>query len=142
MFGKNKNKIKVIFVKPLGEKDYEKIGETDINKEDDVVSYKDKTFPLTSSCYFYINKGKPHIFIDYETEKIISLKQKDIGINANFLDKLLSTSKGGIIGQLLYALKLDMQQKTNWSTMMKPMTIFILGAIIGYLLGSPNPFGV
>lgn len=133
MFGKNK--IKVVLVKALGKENYEKIGETKAKIEDNLITWKNKSFPITEKCYFYINKSTPYVFIDYEKEKIITLHDKDIGINAQFLDRLISTSRRGIIGQLLYSLKLDMEVKTNWIKMLQPVTIFILGCIIGYLAG-------
>lgn len=135
-----KNKIKVVFVKPLGEKNYEKIAEKNISKEDESVSYEDKTYPLTGECYMVINNNIPHIYIDYENDKILTLINKDIGVNAKFLDKLISTSKRGIIAQLLYAVKLDMKPKAEWITLAKPITYLIIGVVIGYLIGNPKPF--
>lgn len=129
--------IKVIFLKSIGD-DFEKIGEKKIEKNETTITFKDKTFPITGKCVMFINSGTPHIFIDFESEKVLKFNEKGIGISARFLDMLLTTSKKGIIGQLMYALHLDMDTKTDWSKMAKPIVIFILGAIIGYLVGSPT----
>ena len=137
-FRRKKNTIKIIFVRPIGEREFEKIGEKRIKKDEEAVTYKEKTFPLTSKCYMYFNKHLPHIFVDYENEKILKFHDKSIGINAKFLDMLLTTSKRGIIGQLMYSLNLDMKTKTEWGKFLSPVVIFILGAVIGYLVGSPQ----
>jgi len=142
VFRRNKNKIKVIFFREVGENNFEKIGETKIDLTEDSVSYKNKTFPITDKCYIYIEKNEPKIFIDYENNKIITFHTHNIGIDSKFLDKFLTTSKRGIIGQLMQTLKTEMTGTSDWKKWMSPMAIFILGAVIGYLLGSPNPFGM
>jgi len=81
----------------------------------------------------------PYVFIDYEKEEILKWNPQSIGINARFLDMLLTTSKRGIIGQLMHSLNLDMKTKTEWAKMISPIIIFAAGAIIGYLIGSPTP---
>ena len=135
MFGRNK-KNRVIFLKSLGEKNYQKIDEKGYNPKEDSISYKDKTFPLTSKCYTYIDGNKHYIFADYEKEEIIKFNKNGIGIDAKFLDKFLTTGKRGIIGQLMSTLKADMDKKFDWITTIKPIIWAVIGLVIGYLVGS------
>ena len=142
VFRRNKNKVKIIFLREIRENNFEKIGEKKVDITESSVSWKEKTFPITDKCYVYIEKNEPKIFIDYENNIIITLIKHNIGIDAKFLDKFLTTSKRGIIGQLMQTLKTEMTGISDWKKWISPMAIFILGAVIGYLLGSPNPFGV
>ncbi len=125
-------------MKSLGKENYQKMAEKKINKNEESITYKDKTFPLTTKCYLFFG-SMPYIFIDYEKEEILKFNPQSIGINARFLDMLLTTSKRGIIGQLMHSLNLDMKTKTEWTKMISPIVIFVVGAVIGYLIGSPTP---
>lgn len=137
MFGRNKNKIKAIFLIPLGKENYKKVGEKKIEiGKDATVNYHEKSFIITVKSYSYIDKKEPKVFIDVENEKILIFNKKSIGIDAKFLDKFLTTSKVGIIGQLFHALKMQEQQRTDWGLLAKPVIIFVLGAVIGYFVGS------
>lgn len=130
---RNKNKYRVIFLKPLGTNNYKKFDEKSFNPKDESISFEDKTFPLTGECYTYINGKTTYIFADYEKEQIIKFNKNSIGIDAKFLDKFLTTGKTGIVGQLMSIMKSDMKTETNWLQNMKPIVIFILGAVIGFL---------
>lgn len=133
---RNKTKCRVIFLKPLGDKNWQKFDEKKFNPEENSISYEDKTFPLTSECYTYIDGKTTYIFADYEKEKIITFHAKDLGIDSKFLDKMLTTGKTGIIGQLMDTIKADMKEKkTDWGTLGKPIVIFVLGAVIGFFVG-------
>lgn len=139
MFGRNKNKIKAIFLIPLGKENYKKVGDKKIEIGKDVtVNYYDKSFIITVKSYSYIDKKEPKVFIDIENEKILIFNKKSIGIDAKFLDKFLTTSKVGVIGQLFHALKMQEQQRTDWGLLAKPVIIFILGTVIGYFVGGSS----
>jgi len=144
MFGREK-KIKAIFFKEIGEKEYEKIGEKSFNETEDNVQFEGKTFPFTEKCILFLQLKRRHIetvvYYDYAKESVLKIDNTNIGVDAEFLDKMLTTGKRGIIGQLLNALRTDMEVKNNWQQLAKPIIIFAIGALIGYLIGSPNPLG-
>lgn len=131
-------KYKAILLRKIGDKTYEKMKkEIKFNPEKDVVlSYKEKTFPLTESMYFYRAKKTAYIFLDFENEKILTFHAEGIGIDAEFLDSLLTTSKIGLIGQLMKAVNLGIEQApTNWALAVKPIMYIGLGLLLGYFIG-------
>ena len=133
---RNRTKHKVVFLKSIGEKNFQKVGEKKFNPSEDTISYESKTFPLTSDCYTYIDGKTTYIFADYEKEKIITFTDKNIGVDAKFLDKMLTTGKTGIVGQLMNAIKQDMKKESDWKQYLSPIMIFIVGALLGYFVGS------
>ena len=130
-------KYKAIILEKIGEKNFRKMDIIKFNPEkDEVIVYEKKSFPLTTEMYSYIDKRITYIFCDYDNEKIINFHENGIGINAKMLDRLLTTSKIGIVGQLMNAIKLDMKEQSNWKQFLSPILIFIVGAVIGYFVGS------
>lgn len=136
MFDKLKSRnYKIIIVKKLDETHYRKIDEKKIKLTDEILSYKDKTIPLKDASIFD-DGNKTVAFWDYDNNAFIQLHNKPLRINAKFLDNFLTTSKFGIIGQLITAIREGMKEKkTDWGAMGKPIVIFILGAVIGYFVG-------
>ena len=131
-----KTKYKMIFLKKLGENNFQKMGQKKFKLNDEVVTFEDKTFPLSEKMYCYLDGKTSYVFADYDNEKIIKFNNSSIGIDAKMLDKLLTTSKIGIIGQLMNSLKLDMKTKSDWKQYISPMLIFVVGAVMGYLAGA------
>ena len=133
---RNKPEYRVILVESFGDKTYKFVKEKKVELNKDlVVSDSDKSVPITESCFQY-SKGKTfYAFVDLKKAKIITIKEVKLGIDSRFLDKLISTSKIGIIGQWLAVIKSEMQEKkTDWGALGKPIVIFILGAVIGYFI--------
>jgi len=132
-------KYELIILEKLGEKQFRKIGKKKFNPEKDkVISFKKKTCPLTPEMYSYIDKKKTYIFGIVQGSKISIAKFNEfgIGIDSEFLDKLLTTSRVGIIGQLVGILHLDTtDKKTDWSNAIKPIMYLVIGGIVGYLAG-------
>lgn len=132
-------KYKVIFLEKLGEKQFRKIGEKKFKPDEDkLISFKKKSCPLTPDMYSYIEKKKTYVFAVIEGSKITIAKFNEfgIGIDSEFLDKLLTTSKVGIIGQLVGILHLDTQEKrTDWASAIKPIMWLLIGGIVGFLAG-------
>lgn len=131
-----KTKYKMIFLKKLGESNFQKMGQKKFKLNDEVVTFEDKTFPLSEEMYCYLDGKTSYVFADYDNEKIIKFNNSSIGIDAKMLDKLLTTSKIGIIGQLMNSLKLDMKNKSDWKQYLSPMLIFVVGAVMGYMAGA------
>ena len=130
-------KYRAIILEKIGEKNFRKMKTVKFNPDkDEVITYEKKSFPLTSKMYSYIDKKTTYIFCDYDNEKIINFHENGIGINAKMLDRLLTTSKIGIIGQLMNAIKLDMKEPSEWKKFVSPTLIFIVGAVMGYFIGS------
>ena len=133
---RSKPKYRAILVQSLGDKTFrfEKEVKVELDKEL-VISDNDKTVPINEKCFQYQKKNTFYAFIDITEAKIITLKEVKLGIDSRFLDKLLSTSKIGIIGQWLQVIRSDMKEKKiDWGALGKPIVIFILGAVIGYFV--------
>ena len=128
-------KYKIIFLEKLGSTNWRKLDEKKFNPQDETISYKKKSFILNEKMYSYIDKKHTYIYADFENEKIITFSEKDIGLNAKFLDSFLTTGKRGIIGQLLSSIKTDMTKEKDWTSMIKPFIWGIIGAVIGFLIG-------
>lgn len=136
MFGSDM-KYRAIILEKIGEQTWRKLKEVKFkNEKDEVITYESKSFPVTAKMYIYTEKNTSYVFCDYDTEKILTLHENGIGINAKFLDRMLTTGKIGIVGQLMNAIKTDMGEKSNWKQYLSPILIFIVGAVIGYLAGS------
>jgi len=130
-------KYRAIILEKIGEKNFRKLDVVKFNPEkDEVLTYEKKSFPLTSKMYSYIDKKTTYIFCDFDNEKIINFHENGIGINAKFLDRMLTTGKIGIVGQLMNAIKVDMKEPSNWKNYLSPILIFIIGAVMGYFIGS------
>lgn len=135
MFKRNKKRYKIIIVKKIDERTFQKIDEKSVKSKDEKISYEDKTVPL-KDIYMYNDSKTNYAFWDYNDNSFIHLHDKPLLINAKFLDKFLTTSKIGIIGQLLNVIKSDMKdKKTDWGALGKPIIIFVIGAVMGYLVG-------
>ena len=135
MFGRKKKNYKVIIVRKTDKRNFQKIDEKKVSVKDEKISYEEKTVPL-KDIYMYNDGKTSYAFWDYDNNSFIQLHNKPLLVNAKFLDKFLTTSKVGIIGQLLSVIKTDMKEKkTDWGALGKPIIIFILGAVIGYFIG-------
>jgi len=124
---------KVIILKKTGEKRFEKIKEEKVKLEDGIISYEGKT-AILPEISTYVHKKTTYLFFNYDDEKFIMLHEHDIGLNARFLDKFLSTSKMGIIGQLMSAIKAGIHQEKNYSMWIFPIMAGIIGFFIGYIM--------
>lgn len=135
MLGIKKKSYYVVIVKKSDIKNFVKIDQKKVKLEDEKISYEGKTVPLKDVSIY--NEGKKtYVFWDYENNSFIQLHEKPIGIDAKFLDKFLTTSKIGIVGQLMMSIKEGMkEQKTDWGLMAKPVIIFIVGAVLGFFVG-------
>ena len=131
-----KTKYKMIFLKKLGDNNFQKMGQKKFKLNDEVVTFEDKTFPLSEEMYCYLDGKTSYVFADYDNETVIKFNSSSIGLDAKMLDKLLTTGKIGIIGQLMNSLKLDMKNKSDWRQFISPTLIFIVGVVIGYLSGA------
>ena len=133
---RDKPEYRVILVESLGNKIYRFVKEKKVELDTDlVISDNDKSVPIKESCFQYSKGNTFYTFIDLTEAKIVTLKEVKLGIDSRFLDKLLSTSKIGIIGQWLAVIRSDMKEKKmDWGALGKPIVIFILGAVIGYFI--------
>ena len=130
-------KYRAIILEKIGEQTWRKLKTVKFNPDkDEVIIYEKKSFPLTPKMYMYVEKNTSYVFCEYGEEKILTLHENGIGINAKFLDRMLTTGKIGIVGQLMNAIKLDMSEKSNWNKFLSPIIIFIIGAVLGYFIGS------
>lgn len=131
-------KYKAIMLLKMSEKRFRKMDEVKFNPESDGISYKKKFFPLKDTdSYMYETKKITYVFCDYTNENIITLHSNGIGIDAEFLDELLTTSKIGLVGQLLMVVKNTIEPaKTNWFTNLKPVIPLLIGGLLGYIIGS------
>lgn len=129
----------MIYLEKLGEQNFRKIGEKKFNPDEDKIIYwKNKTAPLTNEMYCYIDKKATYVFCLVEGSKLSIMKFNltSIGIDSEFLDKLLTTSKVGIIGQLIGAVHLDTnEKKSDWINAIKPIMWLLIGGIVGFLAG-------
>lgn len=130
-------KYKCIVLEKIGKDKFRELKKIKFNPEEHtIIRYKDKeqSIPLTTDMYCYEDKKTVYIFWNITDNNIISFTEKPLLIDSKFLDKFLTTSKIGIIGQLLNAVHLGtMKKETNWSAM-KPVLFIIIGGVIGYLI--------
>lgn len=131
-----KTKYKMVFLKKLGENNFQKMGQKKFKLDDEIVEFEGKSIPLYEEMYCYLDGKISYVFVDYDNEEVIKFNASSIGVDAKMLDKLLTTSKIGIIGQLMNSLKLDMKSKSDWKQFISPMLIFAVGAVMGYLAGA------
>lgn len=158
MFRKRKLKIEAIFLKPIGEKNfdvyktlkiktdekqekkiqeenskvYEEIGKKDIKPIDDIVSFENKTFPLPKGVFTFKDKKSIKIFYDYENEKILCFKQHSCLISAEWLDNLINKK---LIAQLVATIRKGMDTATGNKTILQFVFVGAVCLIIGALLG-------
>lgn len=106
-------------------------------KKHTVLSYKDldQTIPLKTEMYAYEDKKTIYIFWNTTDNQIIKLTDQDIGINSKFLDKFLTTSKVGLIGQLMSAVHLATKGNVKDWSKLAPFVWLIIGAGLGFLAG-------
>lgn len=130
-------KYKAIILLKMGEKRFRKIDEVKFKPDSEGISYKKKFFPLKDTdSYMYETKKVTYVFVDLTNEKILTLHSNGIGIDAEFLDMLLTTSKIGLIGQLLAVVKNTLEPEgNNWFKNMKPIVWIALGGLMGYIIG-------
>lgn len=145
MFGKSKTKIVAVFLKQLGEKNYEIKGKQEINisyeeldkkeikQTDSFISYENKTFPVPQGI-FTLKKGKKiEIHYDYDNEKILCYKKHDMLISASWLDQILNKK---IIAQILSKIRSGMEQTTNNKTILQFIFVGVVCIVIGYFIGT------
>lgn len=145
MFGKSKTKVKAVFLKKLGENNFEIKSEKNLNMSyeeldtksvkdtDEFISYEGKSFPIPRGI-FTLKTGKTiKIFYDYENEKILCFKQHSCLINAEWLDQLLHKK---LIAQLVSAVKKGMETTTGNKTILQFIFVGIVCIVIGYFIGT------
>lgn len=129
-------KIKAVFLRKIGQNNYEEIHtETIKEKIDtlDIVSYNGKTFPLPKEGIFTAKRKRNiEIFFDFDNEKIICFKEHGILVSAEALDKLLFRK---IIAQLVQKLRVSLEPIDKFSFLGK-LIIPILCLVVGFFFGA------
>ena len=127
-----------ICLEKVGKDRFRKIHEIKFNPEKHVLlEYKGKeqTIPLTAEMYAYEDKKTTYILWDVTDNQIIKFNGNDIGINSKFLDKFLTTSKVGIVGQLMMAVHLGLKGNVKDWSKITPFIWLIIGGVFGFLAG-------
>lgn len=124
-------KIKAVFVKKLGENNFEEYKTKKLKETDEEISIDGKTFLIPKNVYS-MKRGKTvELFYDWENEKMLFFKEHGVLFDAKFLDKILSK---GIIAQLVAKLRAGME-KTDKFSLLGKLVIPILCLAVGYFAG-------
>ena len=124
-------KMKAVFVKKIGENNFEEYKTKKIKETDETISIDNKTFPIPKGIYSMKRGRTLELYFDWENEKLLFFKEHGVLFDAKFLDKILSK---GIIAQLVAKLRLSMEKPDKFSFLGK-LIIPILCLVVGYLAG-------
>ena len=127
-------KYRAIFLKRLGKSNYKKIGEKGFKPTDETVRFKEHTFIIPKNVDSYSTNKNSYVFFDFDNSKILNFVKTDMGIDSKMLDKIICQN---IIGKLISTLRTSMEEPNKWK-IFPFIVIFIIGAVLGYLMGT-NP---
>lgn len=131
-------KYKCKVLERIGNNQYREIKEIKFKPEEhEILEFKEqkKTIPLLSEMYSFEIKGVTYILWNHTDNEILKLNKIPIPINAKFLDKFLTTTKVGIIGQLLNAVHLATSGGSDKWSKLTPFMWLIIGGVMGFLAG-------
>ena len=131
-------KYKCLALERIGKDRFRKIKEIKFDPDKhNIIRFKEKeqTIPLKTEMYAFEDNKTTYIMWNITDNKIINFSEKDIGINSKFLDKFLTTSKVGLVGQLLNAVHLGLKPNTKDWNKLAPFIWLIIGAVMGFFAG-------